>query len=146
MNMEQSVEGALILLDQMSEDPNGVLGLLDTADEGIIISKLGALAEQADVAQNDTDLLKVVDAFYRLVEDRPKLGAKFLPEETNVAEERTQRTVTLEMLLATTGQDTYAQQRAPQMRNALLECRAQLEAALQEVKKQEHKSIQERKP
>src|SRR6266704_1214259 len=127
MKPELQVEGALILLEQMSEYPHEVLGKLDVEEQAVVMEMLDALVKQADAVQSEADLLKVADAIYRLVEDRPGLGALLLPEGTDVAKERSQRGVTLDDHLATTGKDAYVQQRAPQMRNALIECRKRLE-------------------
>jgi hypothetical protein len=100
---------------------------------------LDMLAERAANVQSDADLLGVVDAIHRLVEDQPGLRSLLLPEGTDVATERSQRTITMADHLAATGQNTYAQERAPQMRNAVIEARAHLEAVLKRTEKPKHK-------
>jgi CHAT domain-containing protein/tetratricopeptide (TPR) repeat protein len=131
MNVERQVEGALILLAQMSEYPNEVLKeLKNETERDAVLTALEALAEQAIAAQSDADLQNLTNAIYRLVKSQPGLKALLLPEEAEVAEEEAQREVTLADHLAATGQLTYAQTYAPQIRNAVIECRTQLEAAL----------------
>ena len=142
MNTEQSVEEALILLEQMSEDPNEILQVLDEAERAAVMKDLDVLAERAATVQSGADLLSLVDAIHRLVEDRPGLKALLLPEGTDVAQERAQRSITLADQQATMGLNEYAQQRAPQMHNAVITCRTQLEAALQKKAESEHKPTQ----
>ena len=140
MNTEQSVEEALILLEQMGEDPNEILQVLDEAEQSAMMKDLDKLA--ARTVQSSADLLKLVDAIHRLVEDRPGLKALLLPEGTDIAEERAQRTVTIEDQQATTELNAYAQQRAAQIHNTVIKCRKQLEAALQKSEEPEHKPPQ----
>lgn len=142
MNTQQSVEEALILLEQMSEDPNEILQVLDEAEQSAVMKDLDVLSERAATIQDGADLLSLVDAIYRLVEDRPGLEALLLPEGTDVEEEQFQRTVTLGDQQATMELNAYAQQRAPQIHNAVIECRAQLKAALQKRGESEHRPPQ----
>jgi hypothetical protein len=142
MKAEQIVEEALILLEQMSEYPNEILQVLDKAERSVVMREMDLLAERAATIQSSDALLSLVDAIYRLVEDQPGLKALLLPEVTDVAEKRAQRTVTMADQLATTDLNAYAQQRAPQIRNAVIEVRAQLEAALQKNTESKHKPIQ----
>ena len=142
MNAQQSVEEALILLEQMSEDPNEILQVLDKAEQSAVMQDLDVLAERAATIQSGADLLSLVDAIYRLVEDRPGLKALLLPEGTDVEEEQSQRTVTMGDQQATTELNAYAQSRAPQIHNTVITCRAQLEAALQKKAESEHKPTQ----
>lgn len=135
MNAQQSIEGALILLEQMTEDPNEVLQVLDTAEQSTVMQELGALAERAESIQSGADLLKLADAIHRLIEDRPGLRALLLSEGTDVERERALRTVTIADQQAKADLNVYAQQRAPLIRNTVIECRAQLEAALQKTAK-----------
>lgn len=146
MNVEQSVEEALILLEQMSEDPNEILQVMDEAEQATVMKELRVLAERAATIQSAADLLSLTDAIHRLVEDRPGLGALLLPEGTDVSQERSQRIVTIADQQATTELNAYAQQRAPQIRNAVIECRTQLEAALQKTAESEQKPTQDKRP
>src|SRR5436190_17542894 len=102
MNAEQSVEEALILLEQMSEDPNEILQVLDETEQFAMMQDLDVLAERAASIQSGGELLNLADAIHRLVEDRAGLKELLLPKGTDVAEERTQRTVTLAVQQATT--------------------------------------------
>jgi hypothetical protein len=142
MNTQQSVEEALILLEQMSEDPIEILQVLDEAERSAVMKELNVLAERAATLQSGADMLSLVDAIHRLVEDRPGLKALLLPEGTDVAQERAQRTVTLADQQAAMEFNAYAQQRAPQIRNTIITCRTQLEAALQKKVEAEQKSTQ----
>lgn len=135
MKADRQVEGALILLAQMSEYPNEVLGVLNVMEQNAVVAALEAWAEQVAVMQNDADLLKLADAIYRLVEDQPGLRALLLPSGTDVAEGQSQRKVTLDAHLATTGEQAYAQKYAPQMRNTVIDFKAQFEAALRAAEK-----------
>ncbi len=141
--LEQGVEKAQMFLEQMSEYPNETLSVLDEAEQVTLMKQLDVLVEQAAAIQCGTDLLSLVDAIHRLVEDRAGLKALLLPEETEVtnelllleetdlAEERAQRAVTLADQQATMEFNAYVQQRAPQIHNTLITCRTHLEAALQ---------------
>jgi hypothetical protein len=131
MKEEQRIEGAMILLAQMSEYPNEVLGELKSdTEKDAVLTALEALAEQAAAAQSDADLQHLTDAIYRLVSDQPGLKALLLPEGNETVERQAQREVTLADHLVATSQQTYSQIYAPQIRNAVIECRTQLEAAL----------------
>lgn len=142
MKAQQSVEEALILLEQMSEDPNEILQVLEEAEQLAMMKELDVLAARAATVQSSADLLQLVDAIHRLVEDRPGLKALLLPDGTDVAEEQSQRTVTMGDQQATMELNAYAQQRAPQIHNTVIECRAQLEAALQKTSESAHNSTQ----
>jgi hypothetical protein len=144
MNAQQSVEEALILLEQISEDPNEILQVLDEAEQLAMMKNLDILAKRAAIIQSGADLLSLVDAIYRLVESRPGLKALLLPEGTDVEEEQTQRTVNMGDQQATMELNAYAQQRAPQIHNTIITCRTQLEAALQKKVESEHKPPQEK--
>ena len=142
MNTEQSIKGALILLEQMSKYPQEDRKNLDEAHQDAVMKELDVLAKQAATVQNDADLLSLADAIHRLVEDQPGLRLLLLPDGTDVATQRSQRAVTMADHLAATGQNTYAQERAPQMRNAVIEARTQLEAVLKRTEKPKHKQEQ----
>jgi hypothetical protein len=146
MNIKQSVEEALSLLEQMSEYPHKVLQELDEIEQAAVMRDLDRLAEQAAMLQSDTDLLQLADAIQCLVEDQAGLRSLLLPEGTDVAQQRAQRSVTLADYQATTAMDAYVQQRAPQIRNAVIEVRAQLEAALQNKAQAVQMPTQEQKP
>jgi len=131
MNVEEYIDGALILLAQMSEYPNKVLEVLkNEIERGAVLTALAALAEQAANVQSDADLQNLTNAIYRLLKSQPGLRSLLLSEEAEVAEEEEQRQVTLADYVDATEQLTYAQMYAPQIRNAVIECRMQLEAAL----------------
>ncbi len=138
MNTQQNVEETLILLEQMSEYPNEILQVLDEAEHFSVMQDLDVLAERAATIQSGADLLSLVDAIYRLVEGRPGLKALLLPEGTDVEQEQSQRIVTLGDQQATTELNAYAQQRAPQIHNTVINCRTQLAAALQKKAESEH--------
>jgi hypothetical protein len=142
MNPEQSVEEALILLEQMSEVPNEILQVLEEAEQSAVMKDFDVLAKRAATIQNGADLLGLVDAIHCLVEDRPGLKALLLPEGTDVTQERAKRTVTLADQQAAMELNAYAQLRAPQIHNTIITCRRQLEAALQKKVEAEHKSTQ----
>jgi hypothetical protein len=146
MNIEQSVEGALSLLEQIRDYPDEVLQELDENEQANVMRELDVLAEQAATLQSDTDLLQLADAIYSLVESQAGLRSLLLPEGTDVAQQLAQRSVTLADYQATTAMDAYVQQWAPQIRNAVIEVGAQLEAALQKKTEAAHTSTQEQKP
>jgi hypothetical protein len=102
MNAEQSVEEALILLEQMSEDPNEILRVLDDAELYSLMKELSVLAEQAATIESSAELLQLADAILRLVEDRSGLRGLLLSEEIDVNKERSQRTITIDYQQATT--------------------------------------------
>jgi hypothetical protein len=142
MSAEQSVEEVQILLDQMSQYPDEILQIIGEEEQSEIIRELDMLAQRFATIRSGAGLLSLADAIHRLAEDRPKLRALLLPLGIDVAEQRSQRTVTLADQLVTTGLNTYAQERAPQICNAVIRCRTQLEAALQENAESKHKSEQ----
>ncbi len=146
MNIEHCVEEALILLVQMSEEPNAILQVLDEAEQAAVMRELGVLAAQAAAIHSSADLLKLADAIHCLVEDRPRLGALLLPEGTDVQEERAKRVVAIADQRATAEPNVYVQERAPLIRNAVIESRAQLAAALQKTAEPKHTPAQEQKP
>ena len=57
---------------------------LDAAEQSAVMQELGTLAERAATIQGGADLLKLADAIFRLVEDRPGIRALLLPEGTDV--------------------------------------------------------------
>ena len=142
MNVEQQIEGSLILLSQMSEYPNEVLKELNEVEQGEVIKALEALDEQAAAVQSDDNLLKLTVAIYRLVKDQAGLRALLLPEGSDAGEGQAQRYVPLIDNLAATGQQTYVQMYAPQIRNAVIECHTQLEAALRAAEQADRSSKQ----
>jgi len=142
MNTEEQIEGALILLSQMSEYPNEVLKELNKVEQGEVVKALETLGEQAATMQSDEDLLKLTIAIYGLVEDQAGLRALLLPEGSDAGEGQAQRYVPLIDQLEATGQQTYAQRYAPQIRNAVIECHTQLEAALRTAEETDHPSEQ----
>jgi len=146
MNSEQSIKEALSLLEQMSEHPNEILQKLDETEQAAVMRELDGLAERATTLQSDTDLLQLADAIHCLVEDRAGLRLLLLPEGMDVAQQLAQRSVTLADHQQTTKRNTYVQQRAPQIRNAVIECRAQLEVALQKKAQSPHSQPQEKQP
>jgi hypothetical protein len=146
MNLEQRVREVLILLLQMSEDPIEVVQVLDEAVRSSFIKELGVLGKQAAAIQSGADLSNLIDAIHRLVEDRPALVSLLLPEGNDATQQSPLRSVSMADHLATVEPNAYAQARAPQIHNAIIECRTQLEAALQEASEPKHKPGQEKKP
>jgi CHAT domain-containing protein/tetratricopeptide (TPR) repeat protein len=142
MNVEQQIEGALILLSQMSEYPNEVLKELNEVEQGEVVKALEALDKQAATVQSYDDLSKLTVAIYHLVEDQAGLRALLLPEGSDVGEGQAQRYVPLFDNLATAGEQTYVQRYAPQIRNAVIECHTQLEAALRAAEEADRPSKQ----
>lgn len=142
MNEEQIVQNAETLLEQMTEYPNDTLAVLDPAGRKMIVQTLGKLSERAGVVQDEDDLLSVADAIQRLVEDTSALRALLLPEETDIATEQEQRTVTQAHHKAAAEKAERAkhiQTRAAQIRNRLVECNQKLEQALRELVDKERK-------
>lgn len=128
MNAQQSIEEAQIWLEQMAEDPNEVVQNLDRAEQSALMQELDVLAEGAESIQSGADLLKLADAIHRLVEDHLGLRTLLHQEGTDMG---ARRTVTIADQQAAADLNMYAQQRAPVIRNTVIECRAQLKAALQ---------------
>ena len=145
MNLEQRVREVLILLLQISEESKEVIRVVDGSELSSMIKELNVLSEQTAAIQNDTDLFKVIDAIQCLVEDRPALASLLLSVDADATQQIPIRSVSMADQLATVEPNAYAQARAPQIRNAVIECRAQLEAALQESVKPKQKPGQEKK-
>lgn len=146
MSQEQRVREVLILLLQMSEDAKDAVQVLDEADRSFFIKELGVQYEQAAAIQSDADLSNLIDAIHHLVEDRPALVSLLLSQGNDATQQSPLRSVSMADHLATVEPNAYAQARAPQIRNAIIECRTQLEAALQEASEPKHKPGQEKKP
>ena len=146
MSQEQRVREVLILLLQMSEDAKDAVQVLDEAERSSFIKELGVQYEQAAAIQSDADLSNLIDAIHRMVEDRPALVSLLLSQGNDATQQSPLRSVSMADHLATVESNAYAQARAPQIRNAIIECRTQLEAALQEASEPKHKSGQEKKP
>jgi len=146
MSQEQRVRKVLILLLQLSEDAKDVVQVLDEAERSSFIKELGVQYEQAAAIQSDADLSNLIDAIHRLVEDRPALVSLLLPEGNDATQQSPLRSVSMADHLATVEPNAYAQARAPQIRNAIIDCRTQLEAALQEASETKHMPGQEKKP
>jgi hypothetical protein len=132
VKVQQKMEGAMILLDQISEYPNEVMQALDNPEKFAIVKELDALAERAAGIQSSGDLLGLFDAVYNLTIGRAALKALLLPAGDYADEEQLQRRVTLEDQQLTTELNDYAQQVAPQIRNNVVECREKLQALLDE--------------
>ena len=146
MSQEQRVREVLILLLQKSEDAKDAVQVLDEAERSSFIKELGVQYEQAAALQSDADLSNLIDAIHRMVEDRPALVSLLLSQGHDATQQSPLRSVSMADHLATVEPNAYAQARAPQIRNAIIECRTQLEAALQEASEPKHKPGQEKKP
>lgn len=130
MRPQPAVQGALILLAQMTEYPSEVLRTLDDGARSALLQELAALTAQAAAIRDDADLLRVVDAIHLLVAERAELRGLLLPAAASAADEQPQRAVTLADQEATAEAGGSAEQWAPQVCAALVDCRAQIQATL----------------
>jgi hypothetical protein len=129
VNGQASVDGALILLRQIGEYPDVIRQALDEPDWHALLAALDTLAERAAAIGTDAELLEMADAVHQLVEGQAALRELLLPPGAADGQQAL-RTVTLADQRATTALSSYATQLAPQIRDAVTECRAQLQAAL----------------
>jgi hypothetical protein len=136
MDAESIVRGAEALLEQIVEEPDEVLVALDQAGRDRVLEQRGALADQAARVRDDADLLELADAIHRLAEETPALRSLLLEEAgLDLGAERAQREVTLADHRATGRQSVYSQQRAAQLQNSVIQCRAQLLARLEQPRR-----------
>jgi hypothetical protein len=127
---QQDIKEALILLEQMSQYPNEILQVMNEGEQAELMQELNALAARAIVAQSSADLPGLVNAIRQLVEDRAALRHLFLSDGTNVEREQVLRGVTLADQQAIAGLNAYTQQFVPQIRNTVIDCQIQMQAAL----------------
>jgi len=129
MNAEYPVED---LLEELREYPDIVFAVLDTTEQDAFMAQLASLAQQAAILQNGADLLGLVPDLYHLVADRPGLRECFLSSKSDLGAARAQRGVTLQDVQAGANRNMYLEERAPQIRNAVITCHEQLAKALRQ--------------
>ena len=133
VDTDRMVSDSLTLLEQMTENPEEVVGALVPTERQRTVEKLRALEEQSAGVQNEAELLALADAVNGLVEKTPALAALLLPEGMDVGAAQEQRRITLEDYGADAPESRYVQEYAPQIRNHIVECRKELERQLQEL-------------
>lgn len=134
--MEQEVQSSIGLLQRMSEDPKVVLAALNPAERERVITKLGALADQSAGVVAEADLQDVINELYRLVEDTRDLNELLLSQgrRAKPAKKRpTTRKITFGYDKRAYDRPSYAQERAAQIRNYVVQCHERLVNALPKV-------------
>lgn len=134
MDVEETVRDSQVLLEQMTEEPEAVLEALQPAERTEVVTELRALSGRAAEVQTEAELVEVADAVHRLVEETPALAALLLPKEMDVTRARKRRKtrkITVDQHEAAYSKDLHAQEHAARIRNRVVECRGQLEQALQ---------------
>lgn len=128
MSVEEIVRNSELLLKQLAEEPETVLKALSTAERTGVVSILQDLSIEAAEARSEADLLYVANRVRRLVEKTPALAAQLsLP---NLYPTR-RRGVSASNHQAEQRESRYAQERAAQIRNHIVECQQRLSQALQ---------------
>ena len=124
------VQDSQKLLQWMARKPDEVLEALDPAERRSVLAELHALADQAARVQSEEDLSRLSDAVHRIFARMPALL-----QEIDAAEPQSQptrRKITFDYDEAAYRKSRYAQERAAQIRNSVVECRLRLERALRE--------------
>lgn len=133
MDAEKMMQDSLILLEQITENPNDVLWVLGPKAQNEVLAKLRNLEKQAAEARSRDKLLALADAVNRLVEKTPELRKLLIPEGMDVGAAQEERKITLEDYGASPPESQCVQEYAPQIRNHIVECRKELERQLQEL-------------
>jgi len=128
VNEMDMVQRSQHLLEEMSDDPEGVLAELGPVEGQKVVADLSALAEQAEEVQTEAALLELADAIHRLIEDTPALADLLLPEGMEV-----RKTITPSIHNAAYEKSQYAQEYAARVRNRLVEAHEELEQALRDL-------------
>jgi tetratricopeptide (TPR) repeat protein len=133
VNVAETVRDGQVLLEQMTEEPEAVLKVLDPEEQTRVVTELRTLDGRAGGVRTEADLLYVADAIHRLVEETPALAALLLPQEMDVQAAQNQRKIIPAYHEVTSSESQYAQEHAAQIRNHVIECRKELEQALQRL-------------
>jgi hypothetical protein len=134
------VQDAELLLKQMKGLPKRVLAAVPLARRSDFIAAIDALTENANEVQTEEDLLSLADGIHRLVEGESELQALLLPDGRNVAPTEVARQVTPEDHQKTSGKNEYAQKRAAQIRNSVIDCSNTLKEVLRRETTSKEKS------
>jgi len=130
MEADNAIRSAEAVLRQMAGDPEEVLAVLAPAERARLVEELGRISDRVAAVRSEAELAEVADAICRLVEDVPAMRPLFFAPQFDVDAAQARRKISLAEHEALTGTDQYTQARAIQVKNAVLECRDQLQEAL----------------
>src|SRR5829696_4654684 len=136
MGVAETVRQSEAVLKRMTEDSEVILMSLNPEERVRVVSVLDALDREAAGVRSEADLLYVANTVRRLVERTPPLATLLLPQDSyamGTRDPRIRRKVTRAQHEAAQRESPYAQKRAAQIRNHVVECRQSLERALQET-------------
>lgn len=136
MGIAETAQESEMLLEKMLKEPEAVLETLDPADRDKVVADLYELADRSEKVQSEADLMAVANKIWRLIESTPGLDTfllEFSERPKSTASKR--RKITAAYHERSRRESQYAQERAAQIRNRIIECRQNLERALQETVK-----------
>lgn len=132
MELDDSVRGAVIFLEQMQFYNEEILETLDEEEVSLLTAALPYLADQAGTVENEAGLLTLVNAIHILVEELPGLRHLLIPKEVNVAAARAARTISPEEGARTDKKDEAAKEMSKGISNEIDEYYKQLNKAVPE--------------
>ena len=138
MDTEEAVQRSVGLLQRMSDNPNEVVDVLDTAEREKVVKELGVLAERSAGVEDEADLLSVTDTLHRLLGETPALARLLLAQNDEVTSPQkrpTTRRISFDYDREAYRKSTYAQRHAAQIHNYVVRCREALEQALLEPRR-----------
>jgi hypothetical protein len=133
-NMEavSIIDSAQTVIQQVIDHPAEILAALTSRERANLVEAMENLSSRAAAISTRADLVELSDAICRLVENNPALRPLFFEARYDVESAQRRRKISLAEHEALTGVDQYSQTRAIQIKNAVLECREQLQKTLGE--------------
>jgi len=129
MEAKRTVDDSLVMVQQMAGAPEGVLAVLDRAEQERLVTELPSLAEQAnEVQRTGVGLLALAEDVHRFIEGIPALAELFPTAQVGV-----RRSATEEDLDAIFS-GRQAQEQAAQIYNSVVELDQGLKQELQKLK------------
>jgi hypothetical protein len=130
MNQEQMLTNLTVLLDQMRDNPEEVQAALAPAEQTQLVSALRDLAEGAGTVQDEKGMFTWLADLYAAIEGVSGLHGLLFEAGGEPVAAQAQRKISQADFAASAERNLYAQQRAAQVRNAVLDCCEQLQQSL----------------
>lgn len=131
MDHEQLFANLMEMLEELRESSAEVAAALPGGERAQLVAGLQGLRVGAEGVQDEQGLLDWMAGLYALLEGTPGLQGLLFEPGAEPAAAHLQRKITQADLSASAERSLYAQQRAAQMRNAVLECCRQLQQGLE---------------
>ena len=136
MDSESTIESAQMVIQQIIDHPAEILAVLTLRERSNLIEAIQNFSSRAGTVSTQAELVELSDAICRLVENHPALRPLFFEVQYDVESAQRRRKISLAEHEALTAVNQYSQARAIQIKNAVLECRDQLQRTLGEVETQ----------